>query len=77
MATSGFLVEVEKVNLDELRKQYPEAFNRKYHSKAGLVTDSFTFETRQIRHVASVITLTSSSPLKGETFILVIPSKPE
>ena len=33
---TAFLVEVEKVNLDELRRQYPEAFNRPYHSASGL-----------------------------------------
>ena len=36
MATSGFLVEVEGVDLDELRKKYPEAFERPYHPAAGL-----------------------------------------
>ncbi len=36
MATSGYLVEVEKVNLAELTKIYPEAFKRPYHSDAGL-----------------------------------------
>jgi len=36
MATSGYLVEVERVNLDELRKKYPEAFKRPYHPAAGL-----------------------------------------
>jgi len=36
MATSGFLVEVERVNLDELMKKYPEAFKRPYHPAAGL-----------------------------------------
>jgi len=36
MATSGFLVEVERVNLDELRRKYPEAFKRPYHPAAGL-----------------------------------------
>jgi len=36
MAVSGFLVEVEQVNLDELRKKYPEAFKRPYHPAAGL-----------------------------------------
>lgn len=28
MVVSGFLVEVERANLDELMKRYPEAFNR-------------------------------------------------
>ena len=36
MVTSGFLVEVEGVNLDQLRKKYPEAFNRPYHEASGL-----------------------------------------
>ena len=36
MVESGFLVEIERANLDELRIQYPEAFNRPYHSASGL-----------------------------------------
>ena len=32
----GFLVEVERADLDELRRQYPEAFNKPYHPNAGL-----------------------------------------
>ena len=36
MATSGFLVEVEMTDIDDLRKKYPEAFNRAYDSGAGL-----------------------------------------
>ncbi len=36
MVVSGFLVEVEKVNLDELRRKYPEAFEGPYHLDAGL-----------------------------------------
>jgi len=36
MATSGYLVEVEGVNLGELIKRYPEAFKRPYHPAAGL-----------------------------------------
>jgi len=35
IATSGFLAEVERVDLDELRKQYPEAFQRPYHPAYG------------------------------------------
>ena len=30
MVVSSFLVEVGKVNLEELRKKYPEAFKRPY-----------------------------------------------
>jgi molybdopterin guanine dinucleotide-containing S/N-oxide reductase-like protein len=36
MASGGFLLDVESVNLDELRRQYPEAFNRPYSPAAGL-----------------------------------------
>ena len=36
MVTSGFLVEAERVDLDELRRQYPEAFNRPYDKASGL-----------------------------------------
>jgi len=41
MATSGFLVEVERADLDELMKKYPEAFKRPYHPTAGACTESF------------------------------------
>jgi trimethylamine-N-oxide reductase (cytochrome c) len=37
MVTNGFLVEVERANLDELRRQYPEAFNRPIDRASGLV----------------------------------------
>jgi hypothetical protein len=36
MVVSSFLVEVEGVNLDVLRKQYPGAFRRPYHPDSGL-----------------------------------------
>jgi trimethylamine-N-oxide reductase (cytochrome c) len=36
MVVSSFLVEVGKVNLEELRTKYPEAFKRPYHADAGL-----------------------------------------
>ena len=36
MVVSSFLVEVEKVNLEELKEKYPEAFKRPYHPAAGL-----------------------------------------
>ena len=39
MVVSGFLVEVESANLDELRQQYPEAFKRPYHRASGLSFD--------------------------------------
>ena len=33
---SGFLVEVERADLDGLRKKYPETFSRPYHEASGL-----------------------------------------
>ena len=33
---SGFLVEVEKANLEELMEKYPDAFKRPYDEAAGL-----------------------------------------
>jgi len=35
MATSGFLVEFERVNLDELARKYSEPFSRPFHPTAG------------------------------------------
>jgi hypothetical protein len=35
MVSSGFLAEVERTNLDELRQKYPEAFNRPYDAASG------------------------------------------
>ena len=36
MVTSGFLCQAEKTDLEALRQQYPEAFNRPYHQGSGL-----------------------------------------
>jgi anaerobic selenocysteine-containing dehydrogenase len=36
MVVSSFLVEVERANIDDLRKQYPEAFEREYNPASGL-----------------------------------------
>ena len=36
MVVSSFLVEVERANIEELRKKYPEAFKRPYDAGAGL-----------------------------------------
>lgn len=41
MAVSGFLVEVEKTDLEELKRKYPEPFKRKFHPTAGLSLESF------------------------------------
>jgi anaerobic selenocysteine-containing dehydrogenase len=39
--TSGFLVEVEYINIDELRRLNPEAFRRKYEPTSGLLFDAW------------------------------------
>lgn len=44
MATSGYLVEVESVDLDALRQQYPEEFNRPYDRATGLLIDRIMAE---------------------------------
>ena len=41
MVTSGFLVNIGKVDLEELRRQYPEAFARDYDPACGLITKSW------------------------------------
>jgi anaerobic selenocysteine-containing dehydrogenase len=43
MAVGGFLVEVERVNVDELRKKYPEAFNRPYNRASGLTYERMLY----------------------------------
>jgi len=41
LVTSSFLVEIEKVALDELKARYPEAFNRTYDTASGLLFDEW------------------------------------
>jgi hypothetical protein len=36
--TNGFLVDIAKVDLDEMRRLYPEAFKKPYDPASGLVT---------------------------------------
>jgi trimethylamine-N-oxide reductase (cytochrome c) len=36
MVSGGFLVDVERVNVDELRRQYPEEFKKPYEKASGL-----------------------------------------
>lgn len=40
MVVSGYLVNVEKADLEELRNRYPKAFEKTYHTEAGLCYDS-------------------------------------
>jgi trimethylamine-N-oxide reductase (cytochrome c) len=42
VVTSGFLVQVEKANIEQLKKQYPEAFQRKYDIDSGLLLEAWT-----------------------------------
>jgi anaerobic selenocysteine-containing dehydrogenase len=39
MVSGGFLLDVERVDIDELRQQYPEAFNRPYSRSSGLTIE--------------------------------------
>jgi trimethylamine-N-oxide reductase (cytochrome c) len=41
VVTSGFLVEIEKVDLEQLSRDYPEAFHREYNAESGLVFDAW------------------------------------
>jgi molybdopterin guanine dinucleotide-containing S/N-oxide reductase-like protein len=41
MATCSFLAEVEKTDLDEMMKQYPEAFKRPFHPTTGPCPEAF------------------------------------
>ena len=42
--TSGYLVGIEKVDVFELAKQYPEAFSRKYDPETGVIVDAWIAE---------------------------------
>jgi trimethylamine-N-oxide reductase (cytochrome c) len=43
MVVSGFLSEVERVDLEELARQYPEAFSRPFHPAAGPSLESYLY----------------------------------
>jgi trimethylamine-N-oxide reductase (cytochrome c) len=40
-AVSGFLVDIEKTDLEGLKRKYPDAFNRPFHPTAGPSMDAF------------------------------------
>ncbi len=42
--TSGYLVNIEKVDVFQLAEEYPEAFGRKYDSCSGVVVDEYLVE---------------------------------
>jgi len=39
MVSGGFLLDIERVNVDELMRQYPEAFHKPYDRKSGLTLE--------------------------------------
>jgi molybdopterin guanine dinucleotide-containing S/N-oxide reductase-like protein len=39
MVSGGFLLNIERVDIDELRRKYPEAFSRPYHKSSGLTLE--------------------------------------
>ena len=41
VVTSGFLVEIERVDLAELRDKYPEAYKREYNPASGLLFNAW------------------------------------
>ncbi|MCR4394733.1 MAG: hypothetical protein NUV31_10225, partial [Dehalococcoidales bacterium] len=41
MVVSGYLVQVERVDIDELRRKYPEVFKKKYDQAAGLCFEAW------------------------------------
>jgi trimethylamine-N-oxide reductase (cytochrome c) len=43
IATSGYLVEIERVDLEELRRKYPGAFKRPFHPAAGPSLEPFLY----------------------------------
>src|ERR1035437_7540106 len=44
MVTSGFLAEVERTDLDDLRQKYPEAFNREFDKNSGLAFERILYK---------------------------------
>jgi trimethylamine-N-oxide reductase (cytochrome c) len=42
--TNGYLVGIEKVDIDALKAQYPGAFQRQYDSASGLVFEAWVEE---------------------------------
>jgi len=45
VVTSGFLVEIEKADLEQLRRNYPAAFSREYNPESGLIFDAWVAES--------------------------------
>jgi trimethylamine-N-oxide reductase (cytochrome c) len=62
MVVSSFLVEVESVNLDDLRKKYPEAFKRKYHADAGLCFSAWVEESGLRKQDGKVLEIVATTP---------------
>ncbi|MFC1868524.1 molybdopterin-dependent oxidoreductase [Thermodesulfobacteriota bacterium] len=47
MACEGFLVEAEPADMDEIRRKYPEAFERPYNQGSGLCRDRVLVDKKQ------------------------------
>jgi len=43
-AVSGFLVEVERTDMEDLKLKYPEAFKRPFHPTTGPIMESFLYK---------------------------------
>ncbi len=41
MVVSGFLVDIERADMDELRRKHPGAFQRPFHTSAGSILESY------------------------------------
>ncbi|MEM2465551.1 MAG: molybdopterin-dependent oxidoreductase [Candidatus Bathyarchaeia archaeon] len=50
MVVSGYLVKVEKVDLNELKKKYPETLQRIYYKDAGLCYESYVSTKNESVH---------------------------
>jgi hypothetical protein len=53
MVVSGFLVEVERADLGELIKKYPEAFPREHGSASGLRFNSWVAGKNDASRISS------------------------
>lgn len=47
MVSSGFLANIERIDLDELRKRHPEAFDRPYDPGAGLMRERMIIHNKK------------------------------
>jgi trimethylamine-N-oxide reductase (cytochrome c) len=48
MVVSGYLVNVEKADLEELRRKYPEAFKKKLHPHIGSYYTTYVLSNKDL-----------------------------